>query len=154
MGNAGEDFGVRGWLAALDAATGRTFWKVFNTGPDSEVGIGPRFHPTHPQDAGSDLGVTSWPPSTHGNRAAVGSMAGRLRRCAPPAALRDRPAGAMEPDARQGDNRWTSGLFARDPDTGKALWFDAMNPHDQYALGAGGGLISARWTWQGGAVRC
>jgi lanthanide-dependent methanol dehydrogenase len=141
VGNAGEDFGVRGWLAALDAATGRTVWKVFNTGPDSDAGIGPRFRPYHPQDQGSDLGVTSWPPSAW--QQGGGGLDGRpvyddahhllLYATGPPA--------PWNPTQRQGDNRWTSGLFARDPDTGTALWFDAISPHDQYALGASGGLI-------------
>jgi PQQ-dependent dehydrogenase (methanol/ethanol family) len=141
VGNAGEDFGVRGWLAALDGASGRTVWKVFNTGPDADIGIGPRFHPLHQQDRGADLGVTSWPPSTW--QQGGGGLAGRpvyddtrhllLYATGPPA--------PWNPTQRQGDNRWTSGLLARDPDTGTALWFDAMSPHDQYALGAGGGLI-------------
>ena len=141
VGNSGEDFGVRGWLAALDVTTGHTVWKVFNTGPDSDVGIGSEFHPQHQRDYASDLGITSWPPSTW--QQGGGGLAGRpvsddarhllLYATGPPA--------PWNPMQRQGDNRWTSGLFARDPDTGTALWFDAMNPHDQYALGAGGGLI-------------
>lgn len=141
VGNSGEDFGVRGWLAALDVTTGHTVWKVFNTGPDSDVGIGSGFHPQHQRDYAPDLGITSWPPSTW--QQGGGGLAGRpvsddarhllLYATGPPA--------PWNPMQRQGDNRWTSGLFARDPDTGTALWFDAMNPHDQYALGAGGGLI-------------
>jgi lanthanide-dependent methanol dehydrogenase len=141
VGNAGEDFGVRGWLAALDVATGRSVWKVFNTGPDTDVGIGPRFHPIQQQDRGAELGVTSWPPSAwqQGGGGLDGSPVYDEERhlllyaTGPPA--------PWNPTQRQGDNRWTSGLFARDPDTGAALWFDAMSPHDQYAMGAGGGLI-------------
>ena len=149
VGSAGDDFGVRGWLAALDAASGRTLWKRFNTGPDAEVGIGPRFHPAHPQDAGSDLGVTSWPPGAW--QQGGGGLDGP--------AVYDAAANLLihatghpapwNPTARPGENRWTSGLFARAADTGEALWYDAMNPHDQYALGAGGGLIAAEMDWQG-----
>jgi PQQ-dependent dehydrogenase (methanol/ethanol family) len=141
VGNAGEDFGVRGWLAALDIGTGRTVWKVFNTGPDADVGIGASFHPLHQQDPGSNLGVTSWPPSAW--QQGGGGSDGRpvydeahhllLYATGPPA--------PWNPTQRQGDNRWTSGLFARDPETGTALWFDAISPHDQYSLGAGGGLV-------------
>jgi len=43
IGNNGSDFGVRGWMAALDAASGQILWKRFNTGPDSGVGIGEGF---------------------------------------------------------------------------------------------------------------
>ena len=46
-------------------------------------------------------------------------------------------------DQREGDNLWTSGLFARDARTGAAAWFDAIDPHDLYSLGAGGGVMLA-----------
>src|SRR4051794_515280 len=34
VGGGGDDFGARGWIEALDAGTGRTLWKRYNTGPD------------------------------------------------------------------------------------------------------------------------
>lgn len=33
MGNSGGEFGVRGWLSALHAATGRIAWRAYGTGP-------------------------------------------------------------------------------------------------------------------------
>jgi len=44
VGNSGGEFGVRGWLTALDAATGKIAWRAFSTGPDNEVLIGDQFH--------------------------------------------------------------------------------------------------------------
>ena len=41
VGNSGGEFGVRGWLTALDAATGKILWRAYSTGPDKEVLIGP-----------------------------------------------------------------------------------------------------------------
>ncbi|HET6763617.1 MAG TPA: PQQ-binding-like beta-propeller repeat protein, partial [Longimicrobiaceae bacterium] len=38
--------------------------------------------------------------------------------------------GVWNPDMRPGDNKWTSGIFARDPDTGEARWYYQYNPHD------------------------
>jgi PQQ-dependent dehydrogenase (methanol/ethanol family) len=149
VGNSGEDFGARGWLAALDAATGREIWRKYNTGPDADVGIGPRFQPVHKKDRGTDLGVASWPPSAW--QQGGGGLDGPaiydarlnllIQATGPPA--------PWNPVQRPGDNRWTSGLFARDPDTGMAVWFDAVNPHDQYALGAGGGLLPVDMDWHG-----
>ncbi|HYY56715.1 MAG TPA: PQQ-binding-like beta-propeller repeat protein, partial [Pyrinomonadaceae bacterium] len=40
VGNSGGEFGVRGWITALDAATGKTAWRAYTTGPDSDVLIG------------------------------------------------------------------------------------------------------------------
>ena len=34
VGNSGGEFGVRGWLTALDAGTGKIAWRAYHTGPD------------------------------------------------------------------------------------------------------------------------
>jgi PQQ-dependent dehydrogenase (methanol/ethanol family) len=62
VGNSGGEYGVRGWVVALDAKTGNESWRAYNTGPDAEVLIGPRFAPFYESDRGKDLGVQSWPP--------------------------------------------------------------------------------------------
>ena len=43
IGSNGGDFGVRGWVAALDASSGRVLWRRYNAGPDLDVGIGKEF---------------------------------------------------------------------------------------------------------------
>jgi glucose dehydrogenase len=53
------------------------------------------------------------------------------------------------PDLRPGDNKWTSGIFARDAQTGSARWFTSINPGDPYALGAAGSLLAADLPWEG-----
>ena len=40
--------------------------------------------------------------------------------------------GPWDAEARPGDNKFTSGIFARDPDTGEAVWFYQFSPHDLY----------------------
>ena len=61
VGSSGGEMGVRGWIAALDAARGREVWRAYNTGPDREAKVGRRFRPYLAHDRGVDLGVTSWP---------------------------------------------------------------------------------------------
>src|SRR5690606_15974987 len=36
VGLSGGEFGVRGWLQALDAGSGATIWKAWSTGPDKD----------------------------------------------------------------------------------------------------------------------
>jgi PQQ-dependent dehydrogenase (methanol/ethanol family) len=64
VGNSGGEFGVRGWLTALDATTGKQVWRAYHTGPDKDCLIGPNFKPFYPQDRGTDLGVASWSESS------------------------------------------------------------------------------------------
>jgi lanthanide-dependent methanol dehydrogenase len=149
IGSAGDDFGARGWLAGLDASTGMTVWKRFNTGPDGDVGINAGFTPPYPRDQGYDAGVTSWPPQAW--QQGGGGLAGNLAYDSSHGTLlygTGHPA-PWNPDPRPGDNKWTSGLFARDARTGDARWFVSINPHDLYALGAGGSVLLADMRWQG-----
>jgi PQQ-dependent dehydrogenase (methanol/ethanol family) len=130
VGNSGGEFGVRGWLTALDAASGRIAWRAYSTGPDKDVLIGPDFKPFYAMDRGRDLGVSSWPPGAW--KTGGGTVWGWIS-YDPELDLiyygTGNP-GPWNPDQRPGDNKWTSGIFARDPDTGAARWFYQWNPHD------------------------
>ena len=132
VGNSGGEFGVRGWLTALDRASGRIAWRAYSTGPDREVLIGPRFKPFYAMDQGRDLGVSSWPPDAW--QTGGGSVWGWIS-YDPELDLiyygTSNP-GPWNPDQRPGDNKWTAGVFARDPDTGEAVWFYQSSPHDLY----------------------
>ncbi len=132
VGNSGGEFGVRGWLAGLDAATGRLLWRAYSTGPDSDVLIGPSFRPFYPSDRGKDLGVSTWPADAWkiGGGGAWGwlSYDPQLNLVYYGTAN----PGPWNPDQRPGDNKWTSGVFARNPDTGEAHWFYQWSPHDLF----------------------
>jgi PQQ-dependent dehydrogenase (methanol/ethanol family) len=132
VGNSGGEFGVRGWLAALNLKDGALAWKGWSTGPDKDVLIGPEFKPFYPQDRGKDLGVKTWPPGKW--KLGGGNVWGWVS-YDPEQRLviygTGNP-GPWNPDQRSGDNKWTSGVFARDVDTGKARWFYQWSPHDLY----------------------
>ncbi|MFL5296658.1 MAG: PQQ-dependent dehydrogenase, methanol/ethanol family [Phenylobacterium sp.] len=130
VGVSGGEFGIRGWLQALDAGSGKVVWKAYHTGPDKDVLIGADFHPFYAMDQGKDLGVTSWPPDAW--KIGGGSMWGWIA-YDPDLNLIFYGTGNPGPwnaEQRPGDNKWTSGIFARDPDTGAAKWFYQSNPHD------------------------
>lgn len=130
VGNAGGEFGVRGWLQALNVSDGKPVWKAYHTGPDADVLIGPDFKPFYAMDRGKDLGVSSWPPEAW--KIGGGTMWGWIS-YDPELDLIYYGTGNPGPwnaDQRPGDNKWSSGLFARDPDTGAAKWYYQLNPHD------------------------
>jgi PQQ-dependent dehydrogenase (methanol/ethanol family) len=132
VGNAGGEFGVRGWLTALDAASGARVWRAYSTGPDADVLIGADFHPFYAGDRGRDLGVHSWQPE--GWRLGGGTPWGWIS-YDPASHLIFYGTGNPGPwnsEQRPGDNKWTTGVFARDVRTGQARWFNQSSPHDLF----------------------
>ena len=132
VGNSGGEFGVRGWITALDAATGKVAWKAFNTGPDKDVLIGPNFKPFYEMDRGVDLGTKTWPADAW--KIGGAGVWGWISYDPETNLIFHGTAnpGPWNPDQRPGDNKWSSGLFARDADTGEAKWFYQFSPHDLY----------------------
>ncbi|MGN6468763.1 MAG: methanol/ethanol family PQQ-dependent dehydrogenase [Rhizobiaceae bacterium] len=149
VGNSGGEMGVRGWLQALDAATGKVVWKAWATGPDKDVLIGPDFHPFYKMDQGKDLGVSTWPPDAwqHGGGNSWGWIS-----FDPDLNLIYYGTGNPGPwnaDSRPGDNKWTAGIFARDADTGVARWFYQWSPHDLFDHDGVNEQILLDMDWQG-----
>jgi PQQ-dependent dehydrogenase (methanol/ethanol family) len=149
IGNAGDDFGARGWIKALDRDTGQELWRKYSTGSDADVGVGPSFRSFYRSDNATELGMASWPPDAwqHGG----GTVSGLLSY--DPGLDQvvhgtGHPAPG-NPEQRPGDNRWTSGLFARDSATGSARWFTPLNPHDLYGLGATNANVLVDRDWRG-----
>jgi PQQ-dependent dehydrogenase (methanol/ethanol family) len=132
VGNSGGEFGVRGWLTALNAGDGSIAWRAYSTGPDKDVLIGPEFKPFYEQDRGKDLGVSTWQPE--GWRTGGGTVWGWVSYDPELRLVYYGTAnpGPWNPDQRPGDNKWTAGIFARDVDTGAARWFYQWSPHDLY----------------------
>jgi PQQ-dependent dehydrogenase (methanol/ethanol family) len=132
VGNSGGEFGVRGWLVALNLSDGKLAWKAWSTGPDKDVLIGPQFKPFYSQDRGKDLGMKTWPTGRW--KQGGGNVWGWVSYDSETKLVYYGTAnpGPWNPDQRPGDNKWTSGVFARDVGTGQARWFYQWSPHDLY----------------------
>jgi lanthanide-dependent methanol dehydrogenase len=132
IGNSGGEYGVRGWLTALDARTGKQAWRAYSTGPDRDVLIGADYRPFYAKDKGTDLGVSTWPGEAW--KIGGGTVWGWISYDADLDLIYYGTAnpGPWNPEQRPGDNKFTAGLFARNPATGQARWFYQMSPHDEY----------------------
>jgi PQQ-dependent dehydrogenase (methanol/ethanol family) len=132
VGNSGGELGVRGWVLALDLATGKELWRAYHSGPDADVKIGPDFRPFYEKDRGKDLGVTTWPAEQW--KLGGGTAWGWIS-YDPGLDLiyygTGNP-GVWNPDLRPGDNQWSCAIFARDPDDGTARWAYQISPHDAW----------------------
>ena len=149
VGNSGGEMGVRGWLKALDLGTGAVRWTAYSTGPDSEVLIGPRFKPFYAADRQKDLGVKTWPGTQW--KVGGGTVWGWLSY--DPALdlvyYGTGNPGPWNPEQRPGDNKWTSTLFARDPDTGEAVWAYQKSHHDEHDYDGVNESILVDVPWKG-----
>ncbi len=132
IGDSLSEMGARGSVRALDLNTGKLLWQAYATGPDSDVLIDANFHPYYAKDQGKDLGASSWPGTLwkHG-----GSTSWEWFTYDPETNLlfygTSQP-GTFNPDQRPGDNKWGATVFARNPDTGKAVWAYQLTPHDNW----------------------
>lgn len=132
VGNSGGEMGSLGEIVALDLGTGKVRWRAASTGPDSLVRIGPDFKPSYPWMRGKDLGVTTWPAGAwrHGAGAVWGWIS-----YDPDLDLiyyGTSNTGPWNASQRPGLNLWTSGVFARDPDSGMARWAYVFTPHNEW----------------------
>ena len=130
VGSSGGEMGVRGWIAALDLASGKEVWRGYSTGSDADVKIGPRFKPFYAAERGKDLGLTSWPGEAW--KQGGGAVWGWLSY---DPALNLVYYGTSNPgpwnqNQRPGDNKWTCAILARDADTGEVVWAFQVTPHD------------------------
>jgi len=128
VGNSGGEFGVRGWLTAVDAKTGKIVWRAWSTGSDKDCLIGDQFKPFYDSDKGKDLGISTWPPSHW--KIGGGTVWGWVS-YDPELNLiyygTSNP-GSWNPDLRPGDNKWACGVFARRPEDGQAVWYYQWSP--------------------------
>jgi alcohol dehydrogenase (cytochrome c) len=116
VGVAGGEWGIRGFLAAYDAKSGKEAWR-FNTVP------GP-----------GEFGHDTWPPGdawTHGGGPVwvTGSYDPELNLTYWGTG---NPGPLMNPAQRKGDNLFTDCVVALDADTGKRKWHFQFTPNDAY----------------------
>ena len=133
VGVSGGEYGVRGFVDAYDAETGRRRWR-FNTVPEP----GEPGHETWAGDSWKTGGAPAW---------ITGSYDPELN-------LLFWPTGNPSPSnyggERGGDNLYSNSMLALDPDTGKLRWYFQFTPHDVHDYDATQipVLLDADWNGQ------
>jgi alcohol dehydrogenase (cytochrome c) len=115
VGTSGGDDGVRGFVSAFDAETGKLAWRFWTIPAPGEPGS-----ESWPGDSYLHGGGTTWMPGTFDpelNTIYWGTS---------------NPAPDFDGGPRPGDDLYTDCLLALDPDTGKLKWHFQFTPHDLF----------------------
>jgi PQQ-dependent dehydrogenase (methanol/ethanol family) len=134
VGIAGGEYGVRGYLTAYDLDSGKKVWRAYNVGPDSDILFDPdkTVEGATQKPVGKDSSLASW--SNEEWKLGGGTTWGWYT-YDPQLNLfyyGSGNPGTWNPTQRPGDNRWSTSLLARNPDTGVAAWAYQMTPHDAW----------------------
>ena len=119
VGTSGGDDGVRGFVAAYDALSGKLVWRFWTIPAPGEFGS-----ESWPGKLYLHGGGTTWMPGTYDpklNTIYWGTS---------------NPAPDFEGGVRPGDDLYTDCVLALDPDTGKLKWYFQFTPHDLFDFDA------------------
>ena len=115
VGTSGGDDGVRGFIAAYDAQTGKLAWRLWTIPAPGEFGS-----ESWPGKSYLRGGGTTWMPGTYDpqlNLVFWGTS---------------NPAPDFEGSVRPGDDLYTDCVLAIDPDNGTLKWYFQFTPHDLF----------------------
>jgi alcohol dehydrogenase (cytochrome c) len=123
LGAAGGDHGVRDFIVALDAATGKLIWRKYVVPAPGERGAETwKDHNNAWQTGGGAMWVTgSYDPLSNQVFWGTGN-----------------PVPMYDPYYRPGDNLYTNSLISWDPDTGNMNWYHQYVPGDMWDYDAAG----------------
>src|SRR5205085_6417272 len=114
-GASGGDSGVRDWIAALDAATGKQLWLKYIIPAPGEPGSETwKGNNNAWQTGGGAVWVTgTYDPVSNQTFWGTGN-----------------PVPMMDPYARPGDNLYTNSIISYEPESGKMNWYFQYTPND------------------------
>ena len=149
VGVMGGERGVRGHVTAFNIDTGNMRWRFYSTGPNNEVGIGPRFKPHYVDDNVPNPALDSWYGDSW--KRGGGTIWGwytfdpelnlfyyGTSNCGPWNPDYRREPGRVDLDARGGlttyRNNYCASILARDGNTGELVWAYNLTPQDGWDL--------------------
>jgi alcohol dehydrogenase (cytochrome c) len=113
VGISGGEFGIRGFLDAYDAKTGKRAWRLWTVPGPGEPG-----HETWTGSSWKTGGASTWVTGSYDPALDLLYWG------------TGNPAPDYNGDTRKGDNLYSNSLLAIDPDTGKLRWHFQFTPHD------------------------
>lgn len=122
VGLSGADFGVRCHVTAYDIRSGQRIWRAFSAGPDDDTLVDPERTTELGKPVGQNSSLKTWRAEQWQTG---GGCASAWMSYDPTLNLfyygTGKP-GNWNPKQRPGENKWSTAIFARNPDTGVAKW--------------------------------
>jgi PQQ-dependent dehydrogenase (methanol/ethanol family) len=134
VGISGGEYGVRGHLSAYDLKSGKLAWRAYSVGTDEDalLDANKTIDAATQQPVGKDSSIKTW----RGEEWKLGGGTTWGWYTYDPQLnlvyYGSGNPGTWNPSQRPGDNKWSTTLFARNPDTGVAAWAYQMTPHDAW----------------------
>ena len=132
VGVAGGDRGVRAFIAAYEAKTGKEMWRFYTIPAPGEPG-----NETWSGDSWKTGGAAVWNSGAYDAEANLVYFG------------TGNPWPDRDGSVRLGDNLYSDSVVALDPDTGKLKWHYQFTPHDQMDYDSTQVPILADLQWQG-----
>jgi alcohol dehydrogenase (cytochrome c) len=132
VGTAGGDLGVRGFIAAFDARTGREVWRFYTIPGPGEPGNETWSGDSWKTGGGGVWNSGAYDPDANLTYWGVGN-----------------PAPDWDGRQRLGDNLYSDSVVALDADTGALKWHYQFTPHDEMDYDATQVPVLADIEWQG-----
>ncbi len=132
VGVAGGEYGIRGFVAAYSAETGKEAWRFYTVPGPGEPG-----HETWAGDSWKNGGAPVWLTGSYDpdlNLTYWGT---------------GNPGPDFNRDQREGDNLYSDSVVALDPDSGKLKWHFQFTPGDPYDYDATQIPVLADMNWNG-----
>jgi alcohol dehydrogenase (cytochrome c) len=132
VGVGGGEYGIRGFVAALDAHTGKEAWRFYTIPGPGEPGHETWTGDTWKTGGGSVWLTPSYDPALNLTYWGIGN-----------------PGPDWNADLRPGDNLYTDSVIALDADTGALKWHFQFSPNDTYDYDSVQIGVLADLTWRG-----
>ncbi|GAA4401127.1 PQQ-dependent methanol/ethanol family dehydrogenase [Nibrella viscosa] len=139
IGNSGGEFGVRGYISAYDARTGKFAWRFFTVPGDPEKGY------EHPE---MELAAKTWDPNSAWEAGGGGTVWGAMV-YDPELNLLYVGTGNSSPypiwhrSPKGGDNLFLTSILAINPDNGRMKWYYQTTPGEIWDYTATQNMILA-----------